>query len=347
MSRIHEALVGAASGVGLVHETVSPESFPELADSDGFGHGLGPAFDDLAVIRLARLRRTHDRLTFLAGGGSCLHQLRWLQEHDPLTPRGTLWFSSHFEHASRVLMPEYEAFGVKGPAVHSFVAWRARAEQEISDFVVVPSTFCEGTYPDKIREKIHVAEFGVDCEEFTQPTEGRSVDGALEVLFPATNPMRKGLRHVLNALQEKSEGETIVHVTGNALGMEGQWRNFPGAKLNFHGWINDEQMKKLYRRCHVLLLPSLEEGQALAALEGMASGMALIATPNVGVPFEDGNEGLVVQPSDAESIARALAFMLENRREVTRMGREARAFAEKRPWSKFQQRIVQIMQEAR
>ena len=346
MSRIHAALSADALAHGHEHDTVSPESFPVMADADGFGHGLGPTFDDLASGRLDARARGRGPIKFLGGGGSSLHQLRWLREHSPLSTRLTLWFSSHFEHAGRVLAPEYEAWGVTKPPVHPFVAWRAGEEQALSDVVVVPSTFCEETYPDAVREKIEIAEFGVDCNEFMPPLEGRAEGSPLGVLFPATNPMRKGLRHVVDAFKEHSVVQPVVHVMGASFSRAEGVKYFPGATFTFHGWVDDAKAKALRDECQILLLPSLEEGQALAALEGMACGMALVATPNVGVPFEDGKEGLMVKAGNAGSIGKALRYLVENPSEVVRMGREARMFAEKRTWERFGERIVKIVREA-
>ena len=59
----------------------------------------------------------------------------------------------------------------------------------------------------------------------------------------------------------------------------------------------------------MLVLPSFEEGFARVLIEGAASGLALVATPNSGVEefFTPGNpEGWMIGPGDRDGLCEAL-----------------------------------------
>jgi len=252
-------------------------------------------------------------------------------------PCGTLWFSSHWGFAQRVLTEAYADLGIKAEPIHPYVAWRAMKEQEASDFIVVPSEQCKSTYPDEIRAKAHVAEFGVDSDYFHHDPSVQRHQGPLRVLFPATNPARKGLRFVLEALQQLPQGKVHVTITG---GCQGQ--SMPG--VTWAGWMPEDQMRAAYQAHDVVLLPSLEEGQALASLESLACGTPIVVTPEVGLPIEDWKQGRVVPSRSGRAIAEALLSMTD---EAAWLGmvREARAFATARPWSKFQGSVLRILRE--
>ena len=50
------------------------------------------------------------------------------------------------------------------------------------------------------------------------------------------------------------------------------------------------------RACHVLVLPSFEEGSALVTYEGRACGCVLVISDRAGAPAEAGVDALVASP---------------------------------------------------
>ena len=79
--------------------------------------------------------------------------------------------------------------------------------------------------------------------------------------------------------------------------------------------MNHENLAALYRSCDVLVLPSFEEGFARVLIEGAASGLALVATPNSGVEefFTAGNpEGWLIGPGDQDGLCEALIQAKQN-----------------------------------
>lgn len=75
----------------------------------------------------------------------------------------------------------------------------------------------------------------------------------------------------------------------------------------------------------VFVLPSLYEGLSIALVEAMALGRPSVVTAVGGQPevIEDGVHGLLVQPRDPSSLARAVATLLLDRACRDRMGRAA------------------------
>src|SRR5205823_5255694 len=84
----------------------------------------------------------------------------------------------------------------------------------------------------------------------------------------------------------------------------------PGSFLGFRSDVAD-----VLRAADIVVLPSLDEGLPLAVLEAMACAKPVVATPVGGVPeaVVDEVTGILVPPSDSESLAAAMLRLLQDR----------------------------------
>ncbi len=86
-------------------------------------------------------------------------------------------------------------------------------------------------------------------------------------------------------------------------------------------------------RADLLALPSLEEGSgAVSVLEALRAGVPIVATGIDGLPEDltDGEDSLLVPPSDAAALATALRRLLEDPALRERLGAGARSLHERR-----------------
>ncbi|WP_019625779.1 TIGR03088 family PEP-CTERM/XrtA system glycosyltransferase [Thioalkalivibrio sp. ALJT] len=89
---------------------------------------------------------------------------------------------------------------------------------------------------------------------------------------------------------------------------------------------NRSDMPEQLRAIDLFVLPSLAEGIPVTVLEAMASGLPVVASNVGGLPelVEDGITGTLVEPGDAEALARVLADYAGDRERVRREGLAAR-----------------------
>ena len=66
----------------------------------------------------------------------------------------------------------------------------------------------------------------------------------------------------------------------------------------------------MYRRAILVVLPSLDEGFGVPALEAMSLGVPLVAARRGALPEVVGNAGLLVDPMDTRAITAALQSVL-------------------------------------
>lgn len=164
----------------------------------------------------------------------------------------------------------------------------------------------------------------------TELTEGREV---LVVGTVANLKAHKGIDVLLEAvplvLRDVPDARFVVVGQGP---LEAELRARAGA-MGLNGTVRftgfREDAARLAGAFDVFVLPSLHEGLPIALLEAMALGRACVVTSVGGVPevVEDGEHGLVVQPSRPSELARSIVGLLRDPSARIRLGERARARA--------------------
>src|SRR5690606_3605509 len=93
---------------------------------------------------------------------------------------------------------------------------------------------------------------------------------------------------------------------------------------------------KRYKRAWVHVLTSPKEGRGITNLQAAASGTPTVASDSPGVrdAVVDGSSGCLVPHGDVEALADRLTRLLTDAGLRERLGREARAFAERFSWDR-------------
>jgi glycosyltransferase involved in cell wall biosynthesis len=79
-------------------------------------------------------------------------------------------------------------------------------------------------------------------------------------------------------------------------------------RVVFAGRRDHEELPRLLKSSDIFIRPSLSEGLGNSFLEAMAAGIPIIGTPVGGIPdfLKDGETGVFCNPSDPESVAKAV-----------------------------------------
>jgi glycosyltransferase involved in cell wall biosynthesis len=97
-------------------------------------------------------------------------------------------------------------------------------------------------------------------------------------------------------------------------------------RVQLPGWVDETGVRALAANADVLVLPSHAEGLAMAVLEGLSFGLAVVATP-VGAHsevIEPGISGLFVPPGDVGALTETLARVIDDDGLRARLGSGAR-----------------------
>jgi len=173
-------------------------------------------------------------------------------------------------------------------------------------------------------DKTSVVPLGVDPRRLPTPESDdlswaeRQWKGTdLRVLCIGRLTYYKGHQVLLESLQHVDQVQLICVGGGELLSNLEERRQCLGLKVQFTGALSDSRRNALLETCDVLVLPSVERTEAFGVvlLEAMAFGKPVIATrvegSGMGWVVEDGENGLLVPPGDAEALARAMRTMRE------------------------------------
>ncbi len=112
-------------------------------------------------------------------------------------------------------------------------------------------------------------------------------------------------------------------------------RQFAGPRVHFRGPLTGAELEEAYAGARCITFLPYEEEFGLAALEGMAAGKPVIATPEGGIPelIQDGVNGLLVR--DGAAFSAAMSTLLHDDEACLRLGRAGRERARPYTWDRF------------
>jgi glycosyltransferase involved in cell wall biosynthesis len=114
----------------------------------------------------------------------------------------------------------------------------------------------------------------------------------------------------------------------------------------FHFVGHREDIPDLIAAFDIMLIPSLNDGFNLAAVEAMASSISIVATAVGGLPEVVGDGGALVGPGDTGRMAREAIALLNSSRLRKEMGAKGRKRAAALfDWSVCLQRTIDLYHE--
>lgn len=177
---------------------------------------------------------------------------------------------------------------------------------------------------------------GVDIRRFApDPASSSKNASPFRLLFVGRLRYYKGLDTLLRALSLLPEPIELEIVGEGPMGSE--WRALSHSlglqnRVHFRGEIPDEELPRVYRQASLFVLPCNCRAEAFGTVlaEALASGVPCI-TCEVGsgtsTVVQHGKTGLVVPPSDAPALARAIRSLFGNRPLLQQMAQAARSDA--------------------
>jgi glycosyltransferase involved in cell wall biosynthesis len=223
---------------------------------------------------------------------------------------------------------------VHGPSIFfEPEAWRLDEKLRRALFVACISHYCRSQCmiwaPPGRWDRLHVVHCGVDVQEFAR-REHRGPGSRL--LFVGRLAAVKGLAVLIDALAhlraKHAELElTIVGDGPERAALEARVRSAGVADhVRFTGYRSQAEVREHLERSDLFVLPSFAEGVPVVLMEAMAAGVPVVATNVAGVSelVEDGVNGILVRPGDAEVLARRIALLLDDPNLRARLGRAGR-----------------------
>lgn len=205
--------------------------------------------------------------------------------------------------------------------LHERLVWRSVSLFTPWSRWAAESLVRQGVDPARIR----VQPPGVDLDAWRMPERRGESSRPLRLLFVGGDFARKGGQILLDVLRTRADGRFALDVvTRDDVACE------DGVRVH-RAEPNSPELRELYARADVFVLPTRAEAFGIATVEAMASGIPVIVSDVGGARdiVDDGETGWLIEP-ETDALAAALDLAYERREQLAAMGARARAVAEQR-----------------
>lgn len=182
---------------------------------------------------------------------------------------------------------------------------------QISDRLTAVSQFTADLVSSELncQKPIEVIPNGVDTEFFTPAEDSQDTrlanDAPLRLLFSGNPSIRKGSLWLPEIARKLGDSVQIVCASGLRGGFTAE---MAAAGIENLGQVPYESMPALYRSVDALLLPTVREGDSLAVLEAMSSGLPIVASRVSSLPerVAEGQGGYLCELGDVDGFVAAI-----------------------------------------
>jgi glycosyltransferase involved in cell wall biosynthesis len=173
----------------------------------------------------------------------------------------------------------------------------------------------------------------------------------LRLLYAGTWLDQRGifyLRDALNGLNTRFKDWTLTIVGAGIPAVE--LESFFGAGLREQiiilPIVPAKDMQHVYGEYDIFVFPSLMEGLPSVILESMAAGMAVITTETCGMAdvVEDGFNGLLIPPANAEAIEDAILRLAQSPSLRQQLGQAAQESMKRLTWEKSAEKLEKVFE---
>lgn len=196
------------------------------------------------------------------------------------------------------------------------IAWRdARKSFDRAEAVTTP-TLKAAQFLERATglRGVHAISCGIDAHNYTPDFSPRTGN---RILFVGRITGEKHIDVLLNAVKLlPAELDVKLDIVGGG----DQFKNLQtlaetlgiADRVNFLGYVTDEELRQAYTRATVFAMPSIAELQSIATMEAMASALPVVAADAMALPHlvHDGENGYLFRPGEAKDLAAKLESVL-------------------------------------
>jgi glycosyltransferase involved in cell wall biosynthesis len=183
---------------------------------------------------------------------------------------------------------------------------------------------------------VQVIPNGVDTDFFHPPaTRDEAADRPFAFLFVGRFQIAKNLFYLFDhvaSLKRSGAGSFVLHLVGDGP-QHDELQNHAKKSgiedcLVWHGWVDKNRLREIYRNADCLVNPSLCEGMPNVVLEAMACGLPVIASrvPGNDAVVRHGKTGRLFDLDEPEAFQTVLREMMADPGRAREMGETGRSW---------------------
>lgn len=255
--------------------------------------------------------------------------------------------SSHILFINEILKEEYAKYGIKFN-IDQRIIKRELKEYEQSDFVLVPSKFAQNTFKKYNIFKTKVLTFPSNNKIFKSKNKKKIFfsSNKFKIIYVGSLSLRKGLPYLLDAFNRLNFKGKELHLVGLKTN---DYRLFKHkidfSKTILHGHLSQSKVNNLLNKSDVFVMPSLEEGAAIAVAQAMNTGLPVIVTKNTGWEevVRKKSTGYVIDIRNSKILYQKLNHLSKNKSILEKFSRNSLKYSKNKTWDNYVSQLNQLV----
>ena len=251
-------------------------------------------------------------------------------------------------------LPKYLDFYKIYKPAKPLLWWYIRRQHKNADINLVTSETIKKELDAEGIERLSVIPRGVDIEKRhpkfkDADMRARLTDGKPHnklLVFIGRLAIEKEIHKLLPMLEKRSD--ISLAIIGDGPARNELEKIFEGTRTVFTGFLHGEELSKAYASSDAFIFPSISETLGLVILEGMASGLPIIAAKSGPTMEQVSHEvnGMLYENEDLDSLLDAVEVIDETEK-FRAIKEEARKEALKFSWDNASKRLLDYYKDAR
>ena len=164
-------------------------------------------------------------------------------------------------------------------------------------------------------------DFTISSKKYSSKVDDFQFINRKYILFVGTQEPRKNITFLLNLFSQiKDESYNLVIVGSNGWGKSNtniqniiNSSNFPNDRVFFTGYVDNNQLIRIYRSAYIFISTSLNEGLGLPQLEAMSQGVPVISPCNSAMEEVVSGAGVTIKSWDIKDWINGINEIEKNR----------------------------------
>ena len=145
----------------------------------------------------------------------------------------------------------------------------------------------------------------------------------VDILYVGGLSKHKGVHILINAFKKLKQENIKLHIVGKGKD-EAEFKKMVGSdkRIIFHGFVPDEELKRLYQKANVVVVPSIwYDNSPMVVYESFMNGTPVIGSRIGGIPelVENGYNGFLFEAGDVDELKERLENLVKNPDELKRL----------------------------
>ena len=256
--------------------------------------------------------------------------------------------SAHIVSQNNILSEEYKKYTNKNFKINSWFIERELEEYENADIILTPSTFVKNTFGKSLSNKTKVLEFGADINNFFVIDDESKSQNFFDILFIGQISLQKGLHYLIEAFNAFNHPNKRLHIVGsNTVDYDFFHKKLNNENIVVYGHVPHTKLNRLINKCHLIVLPSIQDGFGLVISQAAAAGCPAIVSENAGSAdfVKKNNCGFVVPYKNAEAITDKLQLLADDKSLLKKLSFNAINSTKNYTWSDYVTKLDNIILE--